>query len=67
MATVYLETTIISYLAAKPSRDVVTAGHQQTTHDRDVVLNYFPISFRRIKVPGLAHKTFPENSLWHIR
>jgi len=34
MATVYLETTIISYLAAKPSRDVVTAGHQQTTHDR---------------------------------
>lgn len=33
MATVYLETTIISYLAAKPSRDVVTAGHQQSTHD----------------------------------
>jgi len=31
--TVYLETSIISYLAARPSRDVITAGHQQTTHD----------------------------------
>jgi hypothetical protein len=28
---VYLETTIVSYLAAKPSRDLVTAGHQQIT------------------------------------
>jgi len=31
--TVYLETSIISYLAARPSRDVISAGHQQTTHD----------------------------------
>lgn len=30
---VYLETSIISYLAARPSRDVVVAGHQQTTRD----------------------------------
>ena len=29
----YLETTIVSYLAASPSRDVVVAGHQQITHD----------------------------------
>src|SRR6266542_3563146 len=29
--SVYLETTVISYLAARPSRDVVVAGHQQTT------------------------------------
>ena len=28
---VYLETTIPSYLAARSSRDVVIAGHQQTT------------------------------------
>ncbi len=33
MPTVYLETTIISYLAARPSRDLVIAGHQQITHD----------------------------------
>lgn len=30
---VYIETTIISYLAARPSRDVIVAGHQQITHD----------------------------------
>lgn len=33
MAKVYLETTIISYLAAWPSRDLITAGHQQVTHE----------------------------------
>jgi predicted nucleic acid-binding protein len=31
METVYLETTIFSYLVARPSRDVRVAGHQQTT------------------------------------
>ena len=28
---VYLETTVISYLAAKPSRDIIVAAHQQIT------------------------------------
>lgn len=32
-ASVYLETTIPSYLAARPSRDLVTAAHQQLTVD----------------------------------
>ena len=31
--TVYIETTVISYLAASPSRDLVVAAHQQITHD----------------------------------
>ena len=30
---IYLETTIISYLAARPSRDLITAAHQQITRD----------------------------------
>jgi predicted nucleic acid-binding protein len=30
---VYVETSIISYLTARPSRDVVTAAHQQLTLD----------------------------------
>jgi hypothetical protein len=33
METVYLETSFISYLVARPSRDVIVAGHQQTTQD----------------------------------
>jgi hypothetical protein len=31
MASVYVETTIPSYLVAKPSRDLVVAAHQQIT------------------------------------
>lgn len=30
---VYIETTVISYLAARPSRDLIVAGHQQVSHE----------------------------------
>ena len=33
METVYIETTIISYLVARSSRDLVLATHQQVTRD----------------------------------
>ena len=31
--TVYVETTVISYLTARKSQDPIVAGHQQTTQD----------------------------------
>src|ERR1019366_8185484 len=33
METVYIETTIVSFLVARPSRDLVLAAHQQLTRD----------------------------------
>src|SRR5262245_47384013 len=30
---VYIETTLVSYLTARPSRDLIIAAHQQITHD----------------------------------
>src|SRR5207244_13621544 len=33
MESVYLETTFVSYLVARPSRDVIVAGHQHTTEE----------------------------------
>lgn len=33
MQTVYIETTIVSYLTARPSRDLILAAHQQITRE----------------------------------
>src|SRR3989338_6488452 len=32
-STVYIETSVVSYLISNPSRDLVTAGHQQITRE----------------------------------
>jgi predicted nucleic acid-binding protein len=32
-AKVYLETSVVSYLAARPSRDLIVAANQQITHE----------------------------------
>lgn len=33
MASVYIETTIVSYLTVRPSRDLIRAAHQQITRE----------------------------------
>jgi len=30
---IYIETTVVSYLTAKPSRDIMVAGHQEATRE----------------------------------
>lgn len=32
VSSIYIETSIISYLASKPSRDIIVSAHQQITH-----------------------------------
>jgi len=36
MQSVYLETTIVSYLVSRPSRDLIVAGHQQLEVDPEI-------------------------------
>ena len=33
MESVYIETTVISYLVSRPGRDILVAAHQQTTDE----------------------------------
>lgn len=33
MESVYIETTVISYLVSRPSRDILVVAHQQTTNE----------------------------------
>ena len=33
MESIYIETTIVSYMVSRPSRDLLVAAHQQATHD----------------------------------
>ena len=61
---VYLETSVVSYLAARPSRDLLVAGHQQATiswwdlerHRYDVVVSELVIEEARVGNPEAAAK-----------
>jgi len=61
---VYLETTIPSYLTAWPSRDVVMAGHQQTTRewwetrrqDFDLFVSQFVVDEAALGDPDAARR-----------
>jgi len=58
----YLETTIPSYLVARPSRDLITAAHQQITHEWweqrktafEVFISQFVIDEAALGDPDLA-------------
>lgn len=61
---VYIETTIVSYLAARPSRDLIVAGHQQLTHEWwsngrvafDLYVSEFVLAEARDGDPKLARR-----------
>jgi hypothetical protein len=40
---VYIETSVFSYLAARMSRDMVVAGHQQISQERWEVRNHWEL------------------------
>jgi hypothetical protein len=63
-ARVYIETSVVSYLTARPSRDVVAAGHQQISldwwerrrHDFDLVASLLAVNEARLGNPGMARR-----------
>ena len=61
---VYIETSIVSYLTAEPSRDLVTAARQQITHDWwtnrrdgfDLYISEFVVSEARLGDAAMARR-----------
>jgi hypothetical protein len=66
--TVYIETSIVSYLTARSSRDLVTAAHQQITQqwwarrraDFDLFISQFVIQEASMGDPEMAQKRLGE-------
>jgi len=55
MESVYIETTIISYLVSRPSRDILVAAHQQTTFERwDVRRHEFECYISQVVIDEIA-------------
>jgi predicted nucleic acid-binding protein len=63
-ARVYIETSVISYLTANPSRDVVAAAHQQVSldwwerrrHDFELVASLLVVNEARLGNPEAAQR-----------
>ncbi len=77
MDTVYIETSIISYLRQKPAKDVVAAAHQLLTHHwwdhermkYELVVSQYVIDESAVGDPKLAADrlgVLPGRSRWHI-
>jgi hypothetical protein len=49
----YLETTVPSYLTARPSRDLIVAAHQQITHE------WWEMRRHNFEIFILSYKTWP--------
>jgi predicted nucleic acid-binding protein len=63
-ARVYIETSVVSYLTARPSRDVVAAAHQQISldwwdrrrNDFDLVASLHVVNEARLGNPEMAQR-----------
>ena len=72
--SVYIESTVISYLAGKSSRDLIVAAHQQLTRDwRDIALPKFDAFISQFVIneisegdPEASHARLKATSLFSI-
>ncbi len=63
-AKVYIETSVVSYLTGRPSRDIVAAAHQQISHDWwehrrkafDIVASQLVLSEAHLGNPEMAQR-----------
>jgi hypothetical protein len=65
---VYLETTIVSYLTARPSRDLIIAAHQELTREwwenkRTDFDLYVAQCFAHCRRRGSRHRLFADPEL----
>ena len=63
---VYIETTVVSYFTARPSRDLMVAGHQEVTHELWPKLIEYYESFISELVYEEAGKGDPEQAKMRI-
>lgn len=53
--TIYLETSVVSYYTARPSRDLIVMAHQQITHDWwEIALEEYDIYISEIVIEEMS-------------